>query len=131
MEYIKEALEIVKAQASVRSMTEDEIISMARSLSGALSSLGEPTEANTTTIFHTDPATAIKEKSIICVICGKPFKVLTKKHLDSHGHNPASYRDLCGYKPNTALVCKTLQRERRKKMQAMRLWERRPAKGVD
>lgn len=124
--YLKEALEIVKAQASVRTMTEEEITNMVRKLSEGIRSISEGcmpiAEESAATI---DPQKAIKEKSITCVMCGKSFKLLTKKHLASHGLTPEAYRERCGYKKGMALVCKSLQRERRKKMKDMRLWERR------
>ena len=124
--YLKEALEIVKAQASVRTMTEEEITTMVKKLSDGIRAIGEncspPTEEESESV---DPKKAIKEKSITCVICGKTFKLLTKKHLGSHNLTTEEYRERCGYKKGTPLVCKSLQRERRKKMKDMRLWERR------
>lgn len=44
-EHLKEALEIVKAQASVRDMTEEEITSMAKSLSENIKVLAGQTES--------------------------------------------------------------------------------------
>lgn len=124
--YLKEALEIVKAQASVRTMTEEEITAMVRKLSEGIRAISEscptPAEEEPASV---DPKKAIKEKSITCVLCGKSFKLLTKKHLAFHGLTPEAYRERCGYKKGTPLVCKSLQRERRKKMKDMRLWERR------
>ncbi len=38
-DYLKEALEIVKAQASVRNMAEEEIISMVRTLSEGIKNI--------------------------------------------------------------------------------------------
>lgn len=124
--YLKEALEIVKAQASVRTMTEEEITTMVRKLASGIKSIGESASAAEESVSGAiDPLKAIKEKSITCVECGKSFKLLTKKHLASHGYTPEEYREHCGYKKGAPLVCKALQRERRKKMRAMRLWERR------
>lgn len=123
--YLKEALDIVKAQASVRTMTEDEITTMVKTLSEGIRTISENPSSAADEGEVLDPKKAIKEKSITCVICGKSFKLLTKKHLGSHGLNADEYRDRCGYKKGTPLVCKSLQRERRKKMQEMRLWERR------
>jgi predicted transcriptional regulator len=124
--YLKEALEIVKAQASVRTMTEEEITTMVRKLAVGIRAVSEttvqPEEVEGTTL---DPRKAIKEKSITCVECGKSFKLLTKKHLASHGMTPEEYRERSNYKKGTPLVCKSLQRERRKKMRSMKLWERR------
>lgn len=124
--YLKEALEIVKAQASVRTMTEEEITMMVRKLAEGIRAISDnvPVVAEEEA-DAIDPKKAIKEKSITCVICGKSFKLLTKKHLGSHGLTAEAYRERCGYKKGTPLVCKALQRERRKKMQDMRLWERR------
>ncbi len=123
--YLKEALEIVKAQASVRTMTEEEITTMVRKLSEGIRAISENSAGTVEESETLDPKKAIKEKSITCVICGKSFKLLTKKHLASHGLTADEYRESCGYKKGAPLVCKSLQRERRKKMQDMRLWERR------
>lgn len=124
---LKEALEIVKAQASVRTMTEDEITSMLQKLTRDIRSISEslPAEDAAEESAGVDPTKAIKEKNIVCVECGKAFKLLTKKHLATHGLTPEEYRERCGYKKSTPLVCKSLQRERRKKMKDMKLWERR------
>ena len=124
--YIKEALEIVKAQASVRTMNEEEITTMVRKLAEGIRAIGDGcTSTSEEEESSIDPKKAIKEKSITCVVCGKSFKLLTKKHLGTHGFTAESYREHCGYKKGTPLVCKSLQRERRKKMKDMRLWERR------
>lgn len=125
--HLKEALEIVKAQASVRTMTEEEITSMLQKLTKGIRSISEslPLEDSEEGTSAMDPSKAIKEKNIICVACGRSFKLLTKKHLATHGLTPEEYRERCGYKKNTPLVCKSLQRERRKKMKDMKLWERR------
>ncbi|MDL2307512.1 MucR family transcriptional regulator [Desulfovibrio sp. OttesenSCG-928-C06] len=124
--HLKEALEIVKAQASVRTMTEDEITSMLQKLTRDIRSISDalPTE-DVEEGSDIDASKAIKEKTITCVECGRSFKLLTKKHLATHGLTPEEYRAKCGYKKNTPLVCKALQRERRRKMKDMKLWERR------
>ena len=123
--YIKEALEIVKAQASVRNMTEEEITSMVKKLADGIKGISEG-EASTEKLEPAvDPKKAIKEKSIVCLDCGKSFKILTKRHLATHGLTTEEYREKWGYKKGCPLVCKSLQRERRKKMKDMRLWEKR------
>ncbi len=126
-EYLKEALEIVKAQASVRNMTEEEITSMVRRLADGIRSVEagetEPEEVEAGPVV--DPKKAIREKRIICLESGKAFKVLTRKHLAKFGLTPEQYREKWGYPKNTPLVCKALQRERRKKMKDMKLWEKR------
>jgi predicted transcriptional regulator len=125
-DYLKQALEIVKAQASVRNMTEEEITSMVKSLADGIKKVAEGTESEQTKQEPAvDPKKAIREKSVICLECGKSFKVLTKRHLASHGLTPEEYKAKWGYKKNASLVAKALARERRKKMQDMRLWEKR------
>jgi predicted transcriptional regulator len=128
-DYLKSALEIVKAQASVRIMTDEEITSMVRRLAVGIrdvdlgGSVGEAEEPS-----GLDPKKAVKEKTITCLECGKSFKVITKKHLASHGLTPEEYKAKHGYKKTMPLVCKSLQRERRKKMKDMRLWEKKGKK---
>jgi predicted transcriptional regulator len=124
-EYLKQALEIVKAQASVRNMTEDEITSMVKTLAEGIQNVAEGEEKKEPTKPSIDPKKAIREKSIVCLECGKSFKVLTKKHLASHDLTPEEYKEKWGYKKSTSLVARGLARERRKKMQEMKLWEKR------
>jgi predicted transcriptional regulator len=127
-EYIQSALEIVKAQASARPMTEDEIISMVKSVAKGIAavSTGQIATIDADAAAPAmDPKKAIKEASITCLECGKSFKVITKKHLASHGLTSEEYKAKYGYKKTQALACKSLARERRTKMKDMKLWERR------
>ena len=129
-DYLKHAIELVKAQASVRIMSEEEIAAMISSLAGKLKKLdssdeGEEIVAGSADIPVTDPKRSIKEKSIVCLECGKVFKVITKKHLILHGLDAVSYRAKWGLKKGTPLTCKELQRARRQKMKDMKLWEKR------
>ena len=98
-DYLKAALEIVKAQASVRTMTDEEITSMLKNVAAGIQAAADaeavPAEAATPTL---DPAKAVKENSVVCLECGKSFKVLTKKHLAAHGLTPEEYRAKYGYK---------------------------------
>jgi len=123
---MKNALEIVKAQASVRPMTEEEILSMARNLSsGIMAASGVEILPVVEDLPGVDLKKAIKESSITCLECGASFKILTKKHMAGHGLTPDEYREKWGYKKSQPLACKALTRERRKKMNEMKLWERR------
>jgi predicted transcriptional regulator len=122
-DYLKEAVEIVRAQASVRTMTADEISSMVKKIASDLRALSDGIMEPEAQEPAVDPKKAIREKSVICLECGKSFKVLTKKHLASHGLTPEEYKEKWGYKKGTSLVAKSLARERRKKMKKMKLWE--------
>lgn len=131
MDYVKEALDIVKAQAGVRSMTEEEITTMVRSLASTLEEgdMRQEMEAESP-VLCCAPKKAIKEKVVVCLECGKSFSILSKKHLASHNLTASEYREKYGYKKGMALACKALVRARRKKMAEMKLWERRGNKAV-
>ena len=103
-DHLKEALDIVKAQASVRIMSEDEIISMVRRLSSDIKNVAEGegcVEELASSDVQSDPRKSIKEKSITCMECGKTFKILTRKHLASHNLDAAEYREKWGLKKDT------------------------------
>jgi predicted transcriptional regulator len=89
-DYLKLAIEIVKAQASVRNMNEDEITSMIKALAGSIRGVDEGVAPAVETGPAIDPKNAIREKSVLCCECGKSFKVLTKRHLITHGLTPWS-----------------------------------------
>lgn len=127
-EYVKEALDIVKAQAGVRNMTEDEITSMVQSVADRLRGVEAHTESGPAQGQQepaVDPKKAIREKSVICLECGKPFKILAKRHLSQHGLTPQEYKEKWGFKKNQPLVAKALSRQRKKKMQEIQLWKKR------
>ncbi len=132
-EALKQALEIVKAQASVRIMTEEEISSMVlkmtKTIQDALAPLqttvSQPSVAEQPTPDFGTAKTSIKEKSVVCLECGKSFKIITRRHLAMHDLTPAEYREKHGFPKKAPLACKALQRARKNKMKDMKLWERR------
>lgn len=126
-DYLKEALDIVKAQASVRVMTDEEITVLIQRLSVGIKTISENESFVDSSLSEVagDPRKSLKEKSVTCLECGKTFKILTRRHLITHGLDAESYREKWGLKKDTPLVCKSLQRERRKKMKDMKLWEKR------
>ncbi len=125
---MKQALEIAKAQAGVRPMTSVEFIAYVKDISDGLLGVadgeGLGANADNNAISADDAAKSIKEKSITCLVCGKSFKMLGKKHLASHGLTADEYREKFGLKKGITLVCKGLARARRDKMRSMKLWER-------
>ena len=122
-DHLAMAIEIVTAQAKVRDMKEDEIRAMVARLSATIRDIGLGASAGAD--IRLDAKRAVKERTITCLESGKSFKILTRKHLARFGLTPDEYRAKWGYPKDTPLVCKALQRERRKKMRELRLWERR------
>lgn len=130
-EHVSMALEIVKAQAGFRSMSEEEICAMLQGLSTAIKQLLDADGA--ADIAQNDMSAANREpkdNSILCLECLKPFKMLTHKHMATHGLSPLEYREKWGYGKDTPLICKSLQRRRRKKMKDIKLWEKRRKKAA-
>lgn len=127
-DYLKESLEIVRAQAKVRVMTAQDVVTMVQNLVTGLKAvvLGQSLPVAEEHAGKTlDPKKAVREKSILCMESGRVMKVITKRHLAKYGLTPDEYRVKWGYPKGMPLVCKDLQRARRNKMQEMRLWERR------
>lgn len=132
--YLEDALGIVKAQAGVRQMTEEEIVSMVKTLAEgikrAAESLGAEVEPEKGEVVG-GAQRAIRERSVQCLECGKKFKVLTKRHLATHGLTLKEYKEKHGYKKGTSLIAKGLARDRRNKMRELKLWEKRGVKPED
>ena len=128
-DYLKEALEIARAQAGVRQMSEEEIAAFIRKVAVSIQQLANGSAADVAETADApvsgDGRRSIREKNVRCMECGKSFKFLTKQHLASHGLSADEYKKKWGLPKNAALMCKALQRARRKKMQDMRLWERK------
>lgn len=130
-EFLQAALDIAKAQASVRVMTEDQLADYVRNVAEKIRRIEtgevEPEEEACVwpTVSPDEAKKSIRENTISCLICGKKCRVLTKRHLDKHGISAKEYRDHFGLKKDTPLVARALLRERRAKMEEMRIWERR------
>jgi len=125
-DHILMALEITKAQAGFRSMTEEEICDMVRSVSVAIKKLlDNDREETTLQVERTSADRTPKDNAIVCLECMRSFKMLTHKHMATHGLTPDEYRAKWGYAKGAPLVCKSLQRLRRKKMKDIKLWEKR------
>jgi len=112
-------------------MTADEMASMVKALAASIQGVmgGGPSEEYCEEEDEDgvvlEATKSIKERSVLCLECGKSFRILTTRHLASHGLTPDEYRTKWGIKKGVSLACKALQRELRKKMKSMQLWKRR------
>jgi predicted transcriptional regulator len=139
MDHVEKAMRIVEAQAGVRPMTADEACEMVKAISDGLMRLAQGDAEPTRQEPPVDPKRAIRGKSIVCLECGRTFKTLSKKHLESHGLTPDQYRERWGYKKRAPLSCRETAKARSERMKAMKLWTRtgkkdnakpKPAKGT-
>lgn len=125
-DYREMALDFMNKQATIREMTPAEYVAGVKEAEKQFELLDQVEEEfSDQTMLVADPATAIKERTITCCCCGNQYRLLTRKHLASHGLDYEQYRQLCGYKPDLPLIAKSLQRERRNRMREMRLWQKK------
>ncbi len=127
-EFMKQAFEIAKAQAGVRPMTPEQFMAYVNDIAKGLFGVAVTKELDDYFEGHPlpveDAKKSIKERTVTCLECGKSFKVLSKRHLESHGLTPKEYREKYGLKKGTPLVCKALVKQRRAKMNEMKIWQR-------
>jgi predicted transcriptional regulator len=57
-----------------------------------------------------DPRRAVREDSIVCLICGRPLRQITSSHLRGHDVTPESYKQRFGYNARWPLMCLALRR---------------------
>ncbi len=111
---------IVQAQSSSKSMDTDEIAASLQTVFAKLQILQDnELKSNTTNdtqseVPNISPDKSILKNKIICLDCGNEFKMLSSKHLATHGLTPREYRLKYGFKLRQPLCCKTLSSERKK-----------------
>ena len=110
--------EIVKSQMTSKQMSTDEINTSLIETFQALKSLqdaeaGEMLESETeVTASVIDPKKSIQKNKIVCIECGQEFKMLSPKHLTSHGLNSKEYRKKHGLSSRQPLCAKALSEKR-------------------
>ena len=110
--------EIIQSQITSKQMSTDEIKVALNETFQALKSLQDAeaggaieTEADVTTSVI-DPKKSIQKNKVVCIECGQEFKMLSPKHLKSHGLNSKEYRKKHGLSARQPLCSKTLSEKR-------------------
>lgn len=118
---VEMAAEIVQAQSASKSMTQDEISSALQNTYKTLMSLqlneqscAAEIPASEATAPDLTPEKSIQKNKIVCLECGQEFKMLSPKHLASHGLNGRQYRQKYGLKLRQPLCAKALSTARKK-----------------
>ena len=107
--------DIVSAQASHTPMSSEDVIESLRRVFRTLQEvqqLGgkvEPEEG-----MARDPGTSIQRNQVLCLECGKAFKLLSNRHLALHDLTPRGYKQKHGIRMTQALSARTLSTRRRK-----------------
>ena len=110
--------EIIQSQISSKQMTTDEIKAALNETFQALKSLQDAeatgvieTEAEVSTSVI-DPKKSIQKNKVVCIECGQEFKMLSPKHLKSHGLISKEYRKKHGLSARQPLCAKALSEKR-------------------
>lgn len=112
------AVEIVAAHASTTNMTKEELIAEITSVYQALAAL-EKGESVTVEEAVEESAPAISKKKafgkdkVVCMICGKGMKTLTRHIKTAHALTPGQYRKQFNIPRTQSLAAKNYSESRR------------------
>lgn len=110
--------EIIQSQIGSKQMTTDEIKIALNETFQALKALQD---SEATGVIETeaevaspvvDPKRSIQKNKIVCLECGSDFKMLSPKHLRSHGLDSKEYRKKYGFGARQPLCAKSLSEKR-------------------
>ncbi|MDH3603062.1 MAG: MucR family transcriptional regulator [Candidatus Tectomicrobia bacterium] len=116
--------EIISAQARYKVMTLEEITDSLRSVFQALRELQQvghgldPTESSDASdslaYLRRNPLKSMQRNQIICLESGKPYKLLSNRHLALYGMTPREYKKKWGIPMTVPLSARSLTNRRRK-----------------
>ena len=109
--------EIVAAQAGHTRLSPEEIGESLRQVFQTLMEVQQSGQQNVDMVeplYHHDPQSSIQRNQVICLECGKAFKLLSNRHLALHGLKPREYKQKHGIRMTQALSARTLSARRRK-----------------
>ena len=109
--------EIIQSQISTKQMTTDEIKTALNETFQTLRSLHDSENCQCEveaekTAPELDPKRSIQRNKIVCLECGQEFKMLSPKHLKSHGLTSREYRKKYGFSARQPLCAKALSEKR-------------------
>ena len=122
---VEMAADIIQSQCNSTNMTTEEITLSLQSTFNSLVKL-QSSEAQAThedisgagtkvkTSIAMSPEKSLQKNKVICLECGQEFKMLSPKHLSSHGLTSREYRVKYGFSLRQPLCAKSLS-DRRKK----------------
>lgn len=112
------AVEIVAAHASTTNMSKEELIAEIASVYQALSALDKG-EAIAGEVAEEEAAPAVSKKKafgkdkVVCMICGKGMKTLTRHIKTAHAMTPGQYRKQFGIPRTQSLAARNYSESRR------------------
>ena len=112
---VEMSAEIVTAQASHSRLSPEDIADSLRKVFQTLKEIqqsGNGTELEEA--ISKDPQSSIQRNQVVCLECGKAFKLLSNRHLALHSLTPREYKQKHGIRMTQALSARTLSARRRK-----------------
>ena len=126
MELIQLVSDLVKTQASQSTLTPDEMTDAIRKVYKALKWVQDQENRSSQAAeeHKMSGPDSIQRNKVICLECGKEFKVLTKRHLALHELDQREYKTRYGIPLRQALSARSLSARRRKVAKEKGLGER-------
>ncbi len=112
------AVELATAQASHTTMSAEDMEAYLKKTFQTLTHLknleeGETAPGEEPDEPAVDPKKSILKNKVICLECGKEFKILTSKHLlKEHGMDSKEYRRKYGFSSRQSLAARSLSAKR-------------------
>ena len=128
------AVELATAQASHATMSAEDMESYLKKTFLTLQHLrdtedGEAVVKEELDEPAVDPKKSILKNKVICLECGKEFKILTSKHLQKeHGMDSKEYRQKYGFSSRQSLAARSLSAKRSATAKKHKLGEKLQAK---
>jgi predicted transcriptional regulator len=122
---VEMAADIVQSQCNSTAMTTEEIATSLQNTFKTLQDI-QAVEVQSTQEIVTDsavktlssltmsPEKSLQKNKVICLECGQEFKMLSPKHLRSHGLTSREYRVKYGFSLRQPLCAKSLSDKRKK-----------------
>lgn len=119
------AAEIIQSQCGATAMSTEEIANSLQNTFNVLQNLQSSetqsmqegiadTAAKTKPDLALTPEKSLQKNKVICLECGQEFKMLSPKHLKSHGLTSRDYRVKYGFSLRQPLCAKSLSEKRKK-----------------
>jgi predicted transcriptional regulator len=122
---VEMAADIIQSQCNSTSMTMEEIALSLQNTFKTLQGLQSvevqasqegmiDTEAKVKSAIALAPEKSLQKNKVVCLECGQEFKMLSPKHLKSHGLTSREYRVKYGFSLRQPLCAKSLSDKRKK-----------------
>lgn len=117
------AADIIQAQCGSQNMSTEDIAVALQNTFKTLQTLSSEeaqaapdaaAESGATAPVAIAPEKSIQKNKIVCLECGQEFKMLSPKHLKSHGLTGREYRVKHGFSIRQPLCAKSLSNRRKK-----------------